>query len=263
MIDRRDYFKKKKWTREQEDWLIEHKMIRGKKAMHEAFFTAFPDATYTDSAISSKRTELGAYSGIYTRHRTAKPLYSECVKQGYVMIKVAKYEWWQKQKWVWVATHPGEPFSIKNQFVFLDGDNRNFSPDNIHKVDHRIIGVMNMQYGGTIKGEPELNLIRYLQCELKLKYLDAAEKHGLTAKTKSGRQLISERNRKAREQRAAHWARISEEEREIIRQKRKEYWKKRRMNPEFKERNRNYQREWSRKRREKMRNERKERQEDS
>lgn len=262
MIDRRDYFKKKKWTREQEDWLIEHKMIRGRKAMHEAFFAAFPDAKFTDNAISTKRTELGAYSGIYTRHCTAKPLYSECVKQGYVMIKVSRYEWWQKQKWVWVATHPGEPFDIHNQFVFLDGDNRNFSPDNIHKVNHRILGVMNMQYGGVVKGEPELNLCRYLQCELKLKMLDAAEKHGLVAKTKSGRQLISERNRKAREQRAAHWEKISEEEREIIRQKRRAYWKKRSATPEYKLHNREYQREWSRKHREKLRNERKERQED-
>lgn len=258
MIDRRDYFKKKKWTRDQEDWLIEHKEIRGKQRMWEAFHAAFPDTDYTPEAISSKRTELGAYGNIRDRHSTAKPLYSECVKQGYVMIKVARYEWWQKQKWVWVATHPGEPFDIRNQFVFLDGDNRNFSPDNIHKVDHRIIGVMNMQYGGVVKGEPELNLVRYLQCELKLKMLDAAEKHGLVAKTKSGRQLISERNRKAREQRQKHWDKISEEEREVIRNKRREYWKKRRANPEFQARNRVYQREWSRKQREKKRDERKE-----
>ena len=256
--DRAYYFKNRKWTEEQENWLIEHKNIRGKKAMHEAFYTAFPDATFTDAAISTKRTELGAYGTVYDwRHRTARPLYSETVKQGYVMIKVSSHEWWQKQKWVWVETHPGEPFTIRNQFVFLDGDNRNFSPDNIWKVDHRIIGLMNRTYGGFQKGHPEENLIKLLQAEMKLKTLDLGDELGLTVNYGVGRVLKSERNRKAREYNAKKKATWTKEQHEAFNKSRAEYVAKRkREDPEYKAKLSEYQRNWARKKKERLQNER-------
>ena len=237
-----NYFTKKKWTKEQEDWLIEHKDIRGKMLMYEMFKNAFPDATFTVNAISTKRTELGAYGNVRDRYSNARPLYSERVKKGYVQIKVSRCEWWSKQKWVWVATHPGEPFDIRNQFIFLDGNNRNFSVDNIMKVDHRVMGVLNRNYGGIVPGTPELNRAIILEIMLKLAYLDKAEKEGLTTDYGVGRMLREDRNRLARERNA----RLTPEQKA----RRREYAKARYhiniQNPEWRERNRAYKKEYAR-----------------
>lgn len=241
-----NYFTKKKWTTEQEQWLIEHKDIRGKQLMYETFKKAFPDAQYTPEAISSKRTELGAYGNIRDRYANARPLYSERVKKGYVLIKVSRCEWWPKQKFIWVASHPGEPFDIKNQFIFLDGDNRNFSVDNIMKVDHRVMGILNRNYKGLIKGKPELNRAIILEIMLKLAYLDKAEGLGLTSDySGSGRMLREDRNRLARERRK----RFTPEQR----QKRNEYVRARykvlKQNPEWLEKKRRYSREYAQRQR--------------
>lgn len=242
---RRTYFQKKRWTVEQEDWLIEHKDIRGKMLMYETFCKAFPDATFTPEAISSKRTELGAYSNVRDRCINAKPLYSERVKKGYVIIKVSRCEWWSKAKWVWVSTHPGEPFDIHNQFMFLDGDNRNFSPDNIMKIDHRVSGVLNRTCGGLIKGQPDLNKARILEIMLKLAYLDRAEKAGLTSDYGVGRQLKEDRNRLARERRK----RMTPEQKAKRRAYANSYYAEKRNDLEWKKKKAAYNREWARKHR--------------
>ena len=240
-----NYFTKKKWTAEQEQWLIDHKDIRGKQLMYETFKKAFPDAQFTANAISTKRTELGAYGNVRDRYSNAKPLYSERVKKGYVIIKVSRCEWWPKQKWIWVATHPGEPFDIRNQFVFLDGDNRNFSVDNIMKVDHRVMGILNRNYNGLIKGKPELNRAIILEIMLKLAYLDKAEKAGLTTNYGVGRMLRSDRNKLARERNA----RLTPEQRA----RRNAYVKQRyqilKNNPEWLEKKRKYSREYAKRHR--------------
>ena len=237
-----NYFTKKKWTSEQEQWLIEHKDIRGKQLMYETFKKAFPDAQFTAAAISTKRTELGAYGNVRDRYYNARPLYSERVKKGYVQIKVSKCEWWPKQKWIWVATHPGEPFDIRNQFIFLDGDNRNFSVDNIMKVDHRVIGILNRNYHGLVKGNAELNRTIILEIMLKLAYLDRAEGAGLTTNYGVGRMLRSDRNRLARERNA----RLTPEQKA----KKREYAKQRyhilKQNPEWLEKHRAYKKEYAR-----------------
>ena len=158
-----------------------------------------------------------------------------------MIIKVSKCEWWPKQKFIWVASHPGEPFDIRNQFVFLDGDNRNFSVDNIMKVDHRVMGMLNRNYGGLKKGDPELNRAIILEIMLKLAYLDKAEKAGLTTNYGVGRMLREDRNRLARERNA----RLTPEQRA----KRNEYVKQRyqvlKNDPEWKAKRRAYNREWA------------------
>lgn len=242
---RRDYFKKKKWTKEQEDWLLEHKEIRGRTAMYNAFCSAFPDATFTEAAISTKRTELGAYGNHpKDRRRNAVPLYSERIKKGYVIIKVSKCEWWPKNRWVWVATHPGEPFDIHNQFLFLDGDNFNFKPENIIKVDHRILGILNREYGGCIKGEAELNSLRIKLIEHKLAILDAGEKLGLVKDYGSGRAFIAEKARKQYE----YVQKRKQDPEYLTRQKQKRHEKwlqdKENMTAEQKEKRRKASREW-------------------
>ena len=243
-----NYFKKKKWTEEQEAWLVEHKSIRGKKLMYDAFMERFPEATFTPEAISSKRTEIGAYDPLSPRdrYRNAAPLYSERVKKGYVLIKVSACEWWPKQKWVWVATHPGEEFSIRNQFVFLDCNNRNFAPDNIRNVTHAIMGLVNRSYGGFIPGQPDLNRALIAKAELTLAMYDAGEKNGLTCNYGVGRMFISERNEKARERRKN----MTPEQRARRNEKAKEYCKRRRAeDPEYARRYREYRAQWARNKR--------------
>lgn len=227
---RRTYFKKKKWTEEQEDWLIENKEIRGSKAMYSAFIARFPDATFTEAAIATKRTELGAY-GTHPRdrRRNAVPLYSERKKKGYTILKVSKCEWWPKQKWVWVATHPGEEFDISNQFVFLDCDKKNFSPDNIEKVTHAEIGIVNRTYGGFVPGQPELNRALLLKIRLRLKTLDIGEKLGLTVNYGVGRNFRTDLNEKARVRRSM----MTNEQREHDRAVRKAYVERKKKDPEW------------------------------
>lgn len=243
-----NYFKKKKWTAEQEAWLVEHKYIRGKKAMYEAFMAQFPSATFTPEAISSKRTEIGAYNPYSPRdrYRNATPLYSERVKKGYVLIKVSSCEWWPKQRWVWVATHPGEPFDIRNQFVFLDCNNRNFSPDNIRKVTHAVIGIINRTYGGFIPGAPDLNRALIAKAELTLAMLDKGEEKGLVSCNKAGRMFKDIRNARARE----YNKHITPEQRARRNARANEYYKRRRReDPEYVRHIREYKREWMKRKR--------------
>lgn len=189
----------KKWTPEQEAWLLEHKDVRGKMRMYDMFMEAFPGSSFTANAISSKRTELGAYGNHRAdRHGNARPLYSETKKKGYTLIKVAKYEWWPKNRWVWVATHPGEPWNEKDNFVFLDGDNGNFSPDNIIKVSVRVMGIVCCNTP-LVKGDAKGNYKKIVAATLKLAMLDAGEKLGMTYSLKGGRAMKVDIIRRAKE----------------------------------------------------------------
>ncbi len=184
--------KRTKWTVEQEAWLLAHKDIRGRGAMLEAFTAAFPGHPFTAAAISTKRTEIGAY-GVHPkdRNRNAKPLYSERVKSGYVVIKVSKCEWWPKNRWVWVSTHPGEPWSVRDNFVFLDGNTCNFSPDNIMKVPVNVMRIISLNHW-LKSGDPEGNRFRITRAMLRMAILDAGEKTGDTVRREKGRVLKSE-----------------------------------------------------------------------
>lgn len=196
-------FKKRKWTDEQEQWLIDHKDICGKILMFQEFKKVFPNADFTADAINSKRTELGAFGRHTGNSSRRKPLYSEQEKKGYIRIKVAQPNvWWQKQKWVWVETHPAEPFERTDNFLFLDGNNRNFNPENIRKVSHRVTGIINRTYGGLPSSNAEINDIFITKIELKLAMLDIGEKFGLVSDYGGGRMFRERRNylqRKCRE----------------------------------------------------------------
>ena len=188
-------FKKRKWTDEQEQWLIEHKDICGKMLMYNEFKKAFPNADFTATAIATKRVELRAFGHHRGNLSRQKPLYSEQIKKGYVRIKVAQPDvWWQKQKWVWVETHPAEPFEQTDNFLFLDGNNRNFNPENIRKVSHRVTGIINRTYGGLPSSNAEINDVFITKIELRLAMLDIGEKFGLVSDYGAGRMFRERRN---------------------------------------------------------------------
>lgn len=192
--------KNQKWMQEHIDYLFVIKDSKTKQERYERFKAQFPDTDFTYNSITNKASEVGAVR--FTSNRPIKqPLYSECIKKGYVFIKVALPRvLWPKQKWVYLETHPWE-YAVAEEtdaYIFLDGNNRNFHPDNIERLK-RCEQTLFIQAGGVVKDNPELTRLNVLRARLKLSIFDVAEAAGETARSKSGRLLKSERNKKARE----------------------------------------------------------------
>lgn len=238
----------KKWTAEHDTLLHE---IKGKSAAERfrIFNEVFPGFT-NKTGLLNRASRIGAVVKKCPRkgHTKARPLYSEQFKKGYVRIKVAQPStWWQKSKWVWVATHPGEPFDEKDCYYFMDGDNRNFAPDNIEKLGRHEITAF-QQCGGIVPGQPELSRLNLLRARLKLAQLDAGEKIGEVVTQAHYRVFREERNAKARERNRRRYATDPEYRQKIV-----SYAKANRerikSDPERLEKRRRYQREWARKKR--------------
>lgn len=191
---------RKVWNEEKRAWLMEHKDMNRKEA-YSLFLLSYPDASdVTETAFYNERSRIGAV-GCKVKHGSTKcrPLYSEQIKKGYVRIKVAQPNVWKmKARWVYEETHPWEDFSERSNYIFLDGDSRNFSPDNIERVPLRLMGVFNLM-GGTEKGKPELTKLRVLQAKLKLAQLDAGEKLGGVVSYGGGRRFRKDIAASARE----------------------------------------------------------------
>ena len=252
---------RKVWTPELHEWLHAHKDMNRREA-YRLFLSEFPELSdVTECAFINERSRTGAVNFHCTHGSTkARPLYAEQVKKGYVRIKVAQPNVWvSKAKWVYMETHPWEDFTERSNYIFLDGDTRNFSPGNIERVPLRIMGQFNLM-GGTVKGNPEATRLRVLLSKLKMAEFDAGEKAGLVAtyssrgRKNNGRVFIEERNRKEKEYVRRKWEEASEEEKERIRQRRRDYIERvKRENPAEwaarKERRRAYMRERARRKR--------------
>lgn len=220
---------RKIWDKEKHDWIFAHKDLNRNES-YEFFCKAFPEADVSRIAYFNERSRIGASRCDWVgRHsRTAKPLYSEQIKKGYVRIKIAQPSVWiSKAKWVYMETHPWEDFSERSNYIFLDGNSRNFSPDNIERVPLKLMGIFNL-LGGTAE-TPELTRLRIAQAKLKYKTLDAGEELGLVVHIgkSSGRRFREDRNAKAREYQSRP------EVREKIRAIRREYY--RRLKAEYPE----------------------------
>lgn len=217
---------RKVWTDEINEWLKTTKGMTPKDA-YSLFLKTFNITDVTYVAFKNQRSRMGA-SGerVGKLQRPQRPLYAEQIKKGYVRIKIAEPNvWMQKNKWVYIETHPWEDCSERSNYVFLDGDNRNFNPNNIERVPLKVMGVFNLM-GGCEKGNPEITKLRILNAKLKLAILDKGEEMGLVVKVDSkgrknaGRCFIEERNRKAREYNS------SPERKKIIAERTKEYRKR-------------------------------------
>ena len=216
---------RKVWTEEINAWLKTTKGMAPGDA-YALFLKTYPDITdVTRIAFCNQRSRIGAAGPSYNPKfsRAIRPLYSEQIKKGYVRIKIAQPNVWvSKAKWVYMETHP-EEYEIcsttRANYIFLDGNTRNFSPDNIARVPLNIISVFNT-LGGTVDGEPELTRIRLAQAKLKSKYLDKLEEQGKAKRYKTFRRDI---------------------------EKAKENYQKKKNDPEYKEQARIRQREYLRK----------------
>lgn len=181
------------WDKTKDDWiLLNAKLPRCER--YQKFLEAFPDADVSDHAFYIRCSFLGVKNRKGDASSRAKPLYSEQLKKGYVKIKIAQPNVWiSKAQWVYIETHPEEDCSEKSHYIFLDGNNRNFSYDNIFRLPLKSIGTFS-KMGGTIKNSPELTRIRALNAILKNELLDLGEKHNMVYKIKSGRMFKGARN---------------------------------------------------------------------
>lgn len=243
---------RKIWDKCKNEWLVSHKKM-SKKEMYSLFLKEFPDCldiTYT--AFKNQCSRVGAS---YTKNncwrgsRKPRELYAEQLKKDYVRIKVAQPNiWWSKAKWVYAEFHPWEYESIiseRSNYVFLDGNNRNFSPENIERVPLYVMGIFNL-YGGCEKGNPEITRLRIAQAKLKYAIMDAGERMGLVADGGAGRVFIEERNRRAREYNS------TPERKKILAERARKYREKLKIeNPEkykqLQEKQKTYRKDWYRK----------------
>ena len=191
---------RKVWNDDTNGFLLKTKdMVFNHKAFYEAFMKKFPDSRVTYCAFKNQCSRLGVVSR-KNPHGACKcrPLYSEHHKKGYVRIKIAQPNVWiSKAKWVYMETHPWEDFTEPSEYIFLDGNTRNFHPNNIERLPRRIATLF--ANAGGKKGGPEIVKLRIAQCKLKMAMLDAGEKLGLTCSTSKGRRFIEDRNASQRE----------------------------------------------------------------
>lgn len=244
-------YKNQKWKDEYIAFLFELTNVKSKKDRQIIFKEKFPESNFSINAVSVKMSEVGACQK--RKHScNNRPLYSERTKKGYVQIKVAQPSvWWQKQRWVYIETHPEEYNDIEETdcYYFLDGNNKNFNPNNIVRVKRREQTVFQF-LGGVVKDNPELTKQHILQARLKLAQLDVGEKLGLVADGGGGRVFIDERNAKARAYQKKRYAE-SEEVRKKNKADAKKYMDKLKLDPERYEKYKAHRRELAKKYKEK------------
>ena len=214
---------------------------------YAAFLERYPGIDVTRVAFCNQRSRLGA-AGVCTNPnfaRTPKPLYSEQIKKGLVRIKIAQPNVWiSKAQFVYMQAHPEEDYSERSNYIFLDGDTRNFDPDNIARVSLKIIGIF-AQMGGTVRGNAEATRIRLAQAKLKSATYDLGEKIGTVVTVGHSRIFRTDRNAAARKYQRNAYA--DPEKRKRRNEKAREYERRRKANdPEYREKLRMYSREWAR-----------------
>lgn len=247
---------RKIWDEAKNSWILEHKMNSRKKA-YEDFLAAFPDARDVSfCAFNNQRSRLGAAATQRKPNRYSRaprPLYSEQQKKGYIRIKIAQPNVWiSKAQWVYVETHPWEDCSERSNYIFLDGDNRNFDPRNIERVPLRLMAIFN-GLGGCEKGHPEITRANLLLARLKAKILDKGEALGEVVCYNHFRIFRSDAAKRARKYRSRPGAK------ERIRELHKKTLQKMKTeNPEkYQEmlrKHREYSREYNRRRRRESKN---------
>lgn len=234
---------RKIWDDEKNSWIKANKTMN-KQDMYTAFMSRWPDSAVTFQALLNQRSRLKcSYGGCQKNpvSRRHKPLFSEHQKKGFIQIKIGEPSIWiSKGRYIYQLAHPDYEYQKGDQFVFLDGDNRNFNPDNITVVSNKIMPVFNSM-GGTIDGDAEATKIRIMQAKLKIAYLDLCEKKGLAKRySKGGRVILGDANEKYKKRKANY----SEEHKQELRKRAREWRKAHPLTPEQKARRKQYQHEW-------------------
>ena len=172
-----------KWTSEM---LEAVKKTKGQDSYtaYKSFYQMFKNVT--EMAFHNQRSLLGVVkSKPHGSNKRAK-LYEERLRSGYVQIKVAEPATWKsKSRWVWEETHPGEQTEKHDKFLFLNGNKRDFRPENIERLEAKYLTTF-LYFGGPDKN-PEVTKIRILQAKIRVAQLDLGEKVGIVKKIKGTR----------------------------------------------------------------------------
>ena len=144
-----------KWTAEIQDWLKErcpvreHGYTKRKEVLDELNATFGTD--FTEKAFVTHCYESGIQLGLASsnsniprgeKHWRHRPVGSLQEKKGYLRIKVAEPNvWMQYQRYVWEQAHPGESAEGMT-VIFMDGNTRNFDPQNLERVSRGELSVM-------------------------------------------------------------------------------------------------------------------------
>ena len=92
-----------------------------------------------------------------------------------MQIKVAMpASWKSKARWVWEKTHPGEQTAKTDTFIFLNGNNRDFRPENIERIEAKL-RILLIKFGGADEN-PDVTRVRILQAKMRSAQLDLGEK---------------------------------------------------------------------------------------
>lgn len=185
--------KKTKWTAEM---LEAVKQARGqnREMAYKAFCKRF--AGITEVAFYHKVSHKVERQRPHGSNKRAK-LYEERVKSGYVQIKIAEpCTWISKARWVWEETHPAELTAKTDRFVFLNGNIRDFRPENVERIEAKYRTLF-IKYGG-VDSDPEITRIRILLARIRAAQLDLGEKVGIVRTNGSGRVEIKNLRKRRR-----------------------------------------------------------------
>lgn len=197
--------KRRKWTEDIDAFLRANTPIPvGGSAELLAEVNAAFDSAFTLAALKGYCADAGITicgrtsaprGASHWRHR---PVGSERTSKGYIVIKTAEPDVWEpKQRVVWRENHPGEEISADDVFIFLDGDTRNFTPENIFKISRRHIGPFNSARGVS-PGYPEETRVRILWAAADSLTRDLGERTGAIVRVGSTRMWRDDVNRRAR-----------------------------------------------------------------
>lgn len=243
---------RKIWDTEKHAFLMEHREMPINEC-YQLFLQTFPDAKdVTPQAFRNQRSRIGAISEVYKtvkkNHlaRTPKPLFSEHEKKGYIVIKIEQpNKWMFKHHYVYWQTTGHKPEPKKETVIFLDGNNRNFAPENLFLLPRNCIAIMNNPGTklGVIPGNPELTKINATNAILMHKIMGQAQKLGLVSEA-SGR-LKSDINEYYRK----HRQNMTPEQKELAKQKRKAKYQELKNNPEkykeYRKKKNEYAKQWA------------------
>ena len=175
--------KKLKWTAEMLE-AVKQTAGQDRETAYKAFCEKFTGITATAFYDQRSRSKVSPKKP-HGSNKRAK-LYEERVKGGYVQIKVAEPATWKsKARWVWEETHPAELTAESDQFFFLNGDTRDFRPENIERVEAKYRTLF-IKFGG-VDSDPEITRVRILQARIRAAQLDLGEKAGLVRTYGRGR----------------------------------------------------------------------------
>src|SRR5574344_209785 len=165
-----------KWTDEIKSYLYTRRR-EPSSAIIDDLNNKFGTSFSIHALISARTTyRLSEYRNS-PRPSRARLIGSEQIKKGYIRVKVAQPDVWKfKHVMIWEQAH-NETVKKYETVVFLDGNNRNFSVDNLYKLTRREILRMNSK--GLFSHDPQETMVHIALVKQRIALIDKAKKLGM------------------------------------------------------------------------------------